>query len=137
MRKLAGSILIIAFTIFAIIDVVRSIKENDPVHFFFTHPAQLLVAGGIGIAGGLIWLLHDRLPWRGRRRIELLLWGIPACILTSFLGWLFYHSSEFSRAIGVPPVLLGIISIIACAASLWFEFYKAFRRKKHRVLAKI
>jgi len=57
--------LVTMIVVMELADSVQDFITNDTFHYFTVHPAHLIVAGLVGIAGGLIVLVFSRLPpWK-------------------------------------------------------------------------
>ena len=137
MKRLVGTILVVAFAVFAIADTIREFIANDTVHYFSDQPHQLLLVAAIGIAGGLITFGFSVLSPRLQRRAKLVALGSGAVFVVLAGG---YFAFQFAA---LPPELHSVIPrhmpliLLVCSAALagllWFEFYQILRRQDHLV----
>jgi len=133
MKKAVAIIFVVPFNLFVIADLVHEFVASNGVHYFFDQPHRLLLVAGIGIAGGLIVFSFSALSVRLQRRAKLV-------ALASGGSFVMLAGSYFSYQVASLPSQLGLslpwhmpwfllLSTIAIAGLLWFEFYKVFRNR--------
>ena len=128
-----GIIFVVAFTIFAIADIIHDFIASDGVHYFAEQPHRLLLVALIGITGGLVAFGFSALSPHSQRRAKLVALASGGSFVMLAGGYFSY------RVASLPPQIdfislpwhmrswLLLLSIIAIAGLLWFEFYQVFR----------
>ena len=128
MKRLIGILLVVAFAIFAIADIIHDFIANDAAHYFSEQPHRLILVAVIGIVGGLLIFAFYQLSPRLQRRAKLLTLGLAASFVTMSFGWFLYRAADFSFA-GGHALILALLSICTVAALLWIEFYLVYRKR--------
>ena len=133
MKRLLGIIFVVAFTIFAIADIIHDFIASDGVHYFSAQPHRLLLVALIGIAGGLVAFSFSALSPHLQRRAKLVALASGGSFVMLAGGYFSYRVASLPGHIdsSLPwhmPWLL-LLSIIAISGLLWFEFYQVFRSR--------
>ena len=76
MKRLLGIILVVAFAIFAVVDMIRGFFSSDGVHYFSEQPQRLLLIAVFGIVGGLVVFGFSVLSPRLQRVVKLAVLGL-------------------------------------------------------------
>jgi hypothetical protein len=134
MKKWIGIIAIVAAVTFELVDSVRDFNGNDTIHYFAKQPSRLLLIASIGIAGGIIAVILEKL----RPRVTYCVWGLALSILTMSGIYMSYEFISVARQFGplnswqivtLLPLSLGIMICL-----LWLEFYFDIKkRRKSRI----
>jgi hypothetical protein len=133
MKRLLGIIFVVAFTIFAIADIIHDFIASDGVYYFSAQPHRLLLVALIGITGGLVAFSFSALSPHLQRRAKLVALASGGSFVMLAGGYFSYRVASLPAQIdsSLPwhmPWLL-LLSIIAIAGLLWFEFYQVFRSR--------
>ena len=121
---------------FAVQDTVHDFKANHIVRYFRERPLHLFLVAGVGIIGGFVAFTLSKLSPGWQRRVKLLALGLAAGFVMVaggyFSFWLAGLSPQMESALGFHGGTFWtfLLSTIAIAAVIWFEFYQVF---KHRV----
>lgn len=133
MKKMFGIILVAAFAIFAIADIIHDFIANDTVHYYSEQPHRLLLAAGIGIVGGFVALCFYLLSPRLQRRAKLVALGLAASLVMLGGGYFAFRfaslSPQLDSAIPHHMPLILLLWTIAIAGFVWFEFYQVLRSR--------
>jgi len=139
MKKfVTGIIAIIAlgwFVVFAVQDTIQDFSENHVVDYFRERPLLLLPVVAIGVVGGLVAFAFFRISPRWQWRIKLLTLGLAGSFVMLaggyFSFWTAGLSPYFESAIGFHGSTFWVIllSTIAVAGVIWFEFYQVFKKR--------
>ncbi len=125
--------MVVAFAIFAIADFMHDFFSNDTAQYFSERPHRLLLVAAIGIVGGLLVFGFYRLSPRLQRSSKLVALGLAASFVMLAGGYfsffLFSLPAQLDSAIPHHMPLLMLLGTIAIAGLLWFEFYKAFKKR--------
>jgi hypothetical protein len=133
MKKPGVIILLVAFAIFAVVDIIHDFRTNDPIQYFSQQPLRLLLVAAIAIAGGLAAFVFFRLSPSWQRRAKLLALGLAASFTATFTGYMLYILVRCCSFFGVTnsplyfifmPVYFGIIDAV-----LWYVFYRVYRKR--------
>jgi hypothetical protein len=115
-----------------VIDLVREFFANETFRYFSTEPVRLLYVAGVAICGGVAAWVFDRLSPRAQRSVKIFAWGATAGTLTAFIAWLGVGLASLATA-GIQShgglVLVAMLLFSGIATYLWFEFYRALKRK--------
>jgi len=131
MKKMVGIIFVLAFTIFATVDIMRDFIASDGVHYFSQQPHRLLLVVLIGITGGLVAFGFSALSPRLQRKAKLIALACGGSFVMLAGGYLSYRVASLPAQIDssfpwhMPWLLL--LSVIVIVGLLWFEFYRVFR----------
>ena len=128
MKKLGVIIAVALFAVFAIADLVHDFITNDPLHYFWEQPHQLLAVAAIAIVGGVVAFVFYRLSPHCQRRVKLITLGSAAGFVTVCGVYFTYQFLRLSVFSGYTPAL-AFLCIGMIAALLWFEFYQIFRSR--------
>jgi hypothetical protein len=133
MKKAVAIILVVAFNLFAIADIINDFVASDGVHYFSDQPHRLLLVAVIGIAGGLVAFGFSALSAHLQRRAKLVALASGGSFVTLAGGYFSYRVASLPAQLGLSlpwhmPWLL-LLSIIAIASLLWFEFFQVFRSR--------
>ena len=71
MTKWSAIVAVMAFAIFAVLDIIHNFVRNDPVDYFEERPRRLLIVASIAIAGGLVALVFEQLSPRVKAHGEV------------------------------------------------------------------
>ena len=134
MKRLVGIILIVAFAIFAIADIIHDFIANDTIHYFSEQPHQLLLVAAIGIAGGLVAFGFSVLSPRSQRGVKLVALGSGGSFVMVAGGYFIYQVANLPKLIDASlprhmPWLL-LVATVAIAGLCWFEFYQVWRSRE-------
>jgi hypothetical protein len=133
MKKLVGIILVVAFVIFAIADIIHDFIASDGIHYFSAQPHRLLLVAVIGIAGGLVAFGFSALSPRLQRGVKLVVLGSGASFVMLAGGYLSFQVASLPKLVDptlsrhIPWILL--LCTIAVAGLLCFEFYRVLRSR--------
>jgi hypothetical protein len=141
-KKWLAIIAIIAFVIFAMLDITNEFVTSDPVHYFSKQPRQMLLVVALAMVIGPAAFLFDRLSPKSKRTAKLVTLGGAAVGLTVFTGvlsfdwlrlWLSFVSMKDTHAFVHAPPFAFVVFPLLCPAAisviLWFWFYYTFRRR--------
>lgn len=124
-----GLMLLAALTVW---EAYGFLVTNDGVGYFASHPRRLLYAVAIGVGGGFLTLAFSRVSPVTLRTLRLAaLGGFAACVtlfLTIFATRLVSFAPMVTEAGMWGWVIAGLVSLLAVAALVWFEFYSVWRR---------
>src|SRR5437016_1029488 len=96
MKRVATSLLIAAFFVWAIVEAICEFRANGTAEYYSSQPQRLLYVLGITIVGAIVAVIFYRLSPRGQRRAKLLALGSVASFLTTFLGYMLFKLSTLS-----------------------------------------
>jgi hypothetical protein len=138
MKKVATTLLIAAFIVWAIVDEIREFRANDTAEYYSSHPQRLLYVLGITILGAVVAVVFYRLSPQAQRRARLFALGGVAFFLTTFLGYMLFQllplSSLLASPVGVALLCLPLLFVGALASGFWYEFFHVLKRGQTRFL---
>jgi hypothetical protein len=131
MKRSAGIILVVAFTILATADIVHEFIASDGVRYYSQQPHRLLLVALIGIIGGLVAFGFVALSPPVQRRAKLVALAAGGSFVLLAGGYLCYRVASlpalFDASLPWHMPWLLLLAIIFIVGLLWFEFYHVFR----------
>ena len=99
MKKVGGIVLVAAFGIFAMADLIYDFVSNDGVHYFSDQPHRLSLVALIGLAGGLLAFGFSALSPRLQREIKLVVLGSGGSLVVLAGGYLSFKLANLPKLI--------------------------------------